>query len=108
MRSPSGRSASVLKPHGTLILTPGDGGPVIEADTVMCVHCNRHWVWQQGSGRKRGWCMRCNGITCGLPTCDACVPLEQRLENWEHGRPTEFRPTVAAVGVNISGGQLIL
>jgi hypothetical protein len=88
----------LLKPNGILISTPLDGGRVITCDTVMCVHCNRHWVWQPGSGRKRGRCLRCNGWTCGRPACDPCVPHEQRLDNAEQGQPADHRRILVASG----------
>ena len=80
------RAVSVLRPNGTLHVFDCDG-PEQVFDTVQCVHCGRHWVWKHGSGKRRGWCTKCNGITCGHPGCDACVPIEQRLSNREAGRP---------------------
>jgi hypothetical protein len=88
---------------GVLIITPWDGGPVQMQDTVQCVHCGRHWIWKPGSGRRRGWCSLCNGITCGKKKCDRCVPIEQWLENVEKGRPEDHRNIVVAGGWD--GGQ---
>lgn len=85
--------------RGTLISTPIDGGPVVVSDTVQCVHCSRIWKWQVGSGKWRGFCLACNGFTCGTRRCDACVPIEQRLENMEAGRPLDYRP----IRVSLSG-----
>lgn len=82
---------------GILISTPIDGGPVVVTDTVSCCHCGRVWLWRPGSGRRRGYCMRCHGITCGSALCDACAPQEQQLENAESGRPILFRPTMGRV-----------
>jgi len=96
--------ASVTKPNGLIITTPWDGGPETQQDTVQCVHCGQHWVWEkailsaiQGG---LGFCTRCNGITCG-DACQACVPQEQQLENIEAGRLDwkEYRP----IRVSFSG-----
>lgn len=66
------------------------GGIMIDgkhiADTLRCVHCSASWVVQPGSGKKRGWCVKCKGPLCGSPDCDdACVPLEMRLQEMENG-----------------------
>lgn len=90
-------SAPTGQKRGVLVSTPYEGGPVVQTDIVQCCHCSRVWVWVPGSGRRRGFCMRCNGITCGSHTCDACVPFEQQLDNMECGRPVDFRPIVASV-----------
>lgn len=82
---------------GVLISTPQGGGPAVARDTVACCHCGRHWVWEPGSGRVRGWCLRCAGLTCGSPRCCACVPVEQWLENVEAGRAADFRPILGRV-----------
>jgi hypothetical protein len=83
---------------GVLLTIPHDGGPVVQSDTVQCCHCGATWVFAPGSGRRRGRCGPCGGLTCG-PLCPArgsCVPMEQMLDNWEHGRPDDFRPTVVS------------
>lgn len=53
------------------------------AATRMCGHCGAHFVMVRGSGRVRGWCLRCARITCGKRECDPCVPYEKRLEALE-------------------------
>jgi hypothetical protein len=68
------------------------GGPVIETATLQCCHCGGHFPVQPGSGKIRGFCRRCMAPVCG-PGCAACVPTEQLLENIEHGRPLDHRPT---------------
>lgn len=78
-------SESLRQPSGHILR---DGAEV--ADTRQCVHCGRHWIWQRGSGRKRGFCMQCMGITCGGPRCDPCLPLERRLELYEKGMIPEL------------------
>ena len=81
--------ASVSKPDGVLITTDDDTGKESQLDTVQCVHCGRHWLWekavQEAMGGKLGFCQSCAGITCGA-ACQACVPKEQQLENIEAGR----------------------
>jgi hypothetical protein len=83
---------------GVLISTPYAGGPAVEQDTVSCKHCGYTWLWQPGSGRRRGWCSCCHGIVCGRPCCAklGCVPQEQQLENLEAGRALDFRPIVVS------------
>jgi len=50
-------------------------------DTQLCVHCGMHWVPRRGSGRRRGWCWRCTGATCGKQACETrCVPMERMIE----------------------------
>ena len=83
---------SVLKPAGHVFITDPSGG-VHSGDTVQCVHCAKHWQFKPGSGKTRGFCARCNGITCGSTACDTCVPAEQRLDNAEAGRPRLWVPT---------------
>lgn len=50
------------------------------ASTVQCCHCGGHFVMEPGSGRTRGFCLKCMRLTCGHPDCDECVPLERRRE----------------------------
>jgi hypothetical protein len=72
---------SVSKPSGHIIVE----GQVI-CDTLTCKHCGYIWVPIKGSGKKRGWCGKCNGVTCGRPECDTCVPLEKKLDMYESGK----------------------
>jgi hypothetical protein len=66
------------RPAGHIIIV-GDG-PKIEADTLQCVHCGKHWVVVRGSGRRRGFCMRCNGVTCGAHDCETrCEPEDVKV-----------------------------
>jgi len=100
---------------GRIIYTdPNADKPVLELVTHQCVHCGGHFVskpkrlitemlttaeakQREDQGRKvRGWCMNCNGPVCG-PSCAACVPVEQYLENMEKGRDPTFRPVVVSV-----------
>lgn len=72
-------------PHGHVII---DGREV--GDTCQCVHCGAHWLWIKGSGRKRGWCINCQGFTCGTRACDPCVPWEKKLDLYEAGKLTQL------------------
>lgn len=49
------------------------------------------WEYKPGSGILRGWCQNCQGFVCGA-NCSECVPLEQKWENEEKGRPVGFKP----------------
>ncbi len=69
------KAIAVHKPSGHVIV---DGNQI--ADTVQCVHCGAHWVPIRGSGRVYGFCMNCNGKTCGRKSCHACVTSEKKLE----------------------------
>lgn len=79
------------KHHEPNLAVKGAKGAVIVdgkhvGDTLRCVHCSAHWVHQEGSGIRRGWCLNCKGPICGSPLCDDCIPLESRLEGWEQGK----------------------
>lgn len=53
-------------------------------DTLMCVHCGAHWSPVTGSGRQRGYCMNCRGVTCGKQLCEMrCLPVEALIERIE-------------------------
>ena len=69
------------KPNGYIII---DGQEV--AHTLQCCHCGIHFVSIRGSGKIRGKCFACNGITCGKQECDVCVPFEAKLEYEETGK----------------------
>jgi len=87
---PAPRAAPKLAGH---VIVTFDDGAEFTYDTVQCCHCFKHWRWVVGSGRKRGWCDRCSGFTCGCQRCDVCVPKEQWLENSEAGLAPELRRT---------------
>lgn len=69
---------ALRRPHGALLQ---DGREV--ADLLQCCHCQYTWRYRPGSGRLRGFCYRCNAVTCGAPACDACVPAAERAEQDE-------------------------
>jgi hypothetical protein len=72
---------AVRKPHGNFsIIDPGSPTLVIEGDTLQCCHCGAHWVPIRGSGKQRGFCMKCMQVTCGKPECIECLPQEKMLE----------------------------
>jgi hypothetical protein len=76
---------TVARPHGTIIISDPDAPHEIQRDVLMCVHCQEMWVVSPGSGRQRGYCLKCNGPICG-PKCAECQgPLEKRIEMYERG-----------------------
>lgn len=60
------------------------------AKTRQCCHCGNHFAMIKGSGKKRGWCMKCHSITCGKIECCSCVPFEKKLELYESGKITSL------------------
>jgi hypothetical protein len=62
------------KEHGAFIV---DGVQV--GTTLQCPHCGGHFLSVRGSGARRGFCMNCMAVTCGHPSCDACIPIEKKL-----------------------------
>ena len=77
--------SAARKPDGWIYMCDVDGN-VSELDTKMCCHCGTHFIVRKGSGTKRGFCMCCMKLTCGNPACDACTPLEKRLDDFEKGK----------------------
>src|SRR5688572_14285901 len=83
------------------LIDPGSDKPLAEFSTVQCCHCGGHFptprfgasAEDKASRIGRGYCSRCNAYICGA-NCLECVPLEQYLENVEHGRPENFRPII--------------
>jgi len=70
--------------HGGIVVDGVQG-----ASTLQCPHCGCHFETRPGSGRRRTFCLRCMGVTCGARDCDPCIPLEARLEHQE-GRKTPY------------------
>lgn len=88
---------AVRKPHGHTERI-GPYGEQEEGDTLSCCHCRKHWEVRIGSGRERGFCTLCMGVTCGAPACDACIPFNLRLDNVAAGLPKLTpRPAQAVV-----------
>lgn len=95
------RAAPAGLRRGYLSMRAYDGGPEVQADLVQCCHCQHLFVYVVGSGVKRGWCMNCNGITCGCNECDMCVPSQQLIANMGAGllfdQARQHRPIMASV-----------
>ena len=80
----------VLRTADALLITiPDDGARESQQDCWNCVHCGRSHVITDNSptgliklSRTMGFCMRCNGPTCG-ELCQECVPMEAQLDNLE-------------------------
>ncbi len=75
-RTSPGRVAGEFQISGPLL-----PGQLPEGDTVMCVHCQKHWAIKPGSGISRGFCANCNGLTCGKKKCETeCIHFEKAIE----------------------------
>lgn len=44
-------------------------GNKLEKEYRQCVHCQFTWEYIPGSGAKRGFCLKCFGLTCGRLEC---------------------------------------
>lgn len=102
------RSAPPGKRRSVMVSRDRERDRETVTEYVMCCHCGRHWQYQVGSGRLRGFCLRCNDITCGplCPVGDNCVPVQQFLENLERGLTLQeacrHRP------ISVSAGGVLL
>lgn len=74
---------TVRNPNGYSISMGPDGK--VERDTQQCCHCNQHFDVVPGSGKRRGYCMLCNKVTCGSPQCHEHFPFEKRMDLYEKG-----------------------
>ena len=55
-----------------------------EGETRMCSHCQFKWEYKPGSGIRRGFCTRCNGLLCGKDLCmKYCIPYIEKIESME-------------------------
>lgn len=90
---------SAVKPKGHTSTVYHDGSTA-ERDTLCCCHCGAHWEVVPGSGRTRGWCMKCMGVTCGREQCErVCCPEPMRVEEPEKAArilPDLFTPRRSA------------
>ncbi len=68
------------KPSGAFIV---EGKEV--AHTLQCCHCGCHYISIKGSGKIRGFCIRCMKVTCGSKLCDICIPQEEQLNKMDGG-----------------------
>ena len=73
------------KPSGYFTAYDGRGNK-IEGETRMCAHCQFKWQYIPGSGKRRGFCSRCNGMLCGKDLCMRyCIPYMDKIEAMEKG-----------------------
>lgn len=82
---------------GTAIYTTEPGAPTEQAQTRQCVHCGMQFTVVPGSGVSRGYCMSCDGITCGKKIkCETvCKHFEKAIEEMEaEGRGLDLRGAV--------------
>ncbi len=78
-----GQASTARRPMAHVTITDPDA-PMQEYDTLMCMHCQAHWIVEPGSGRRRGWCNSCNGPTCGSESCaTTCLHWEKMFEQIE-------------------------
>lgn len=77
---------SVLRPHSTIIVVDPDQPHEQQYDCLQCAHCQFTWVVSPGSGRRRGFCLKCNQVTCGAKGCEECIPIEKRITLYEAGK----------------------
>lgn len=78
-----GKKLGKHQAHGHVVQQDPLTGNTYERETRQCSHCGRHWIFEPGSGKKRGYCYACNGLTCGADECNPCYPYEQRIEDME-------------------------
>lgn len=70
---------TVPSPKSNIIIAH-EMGKVDEWDCVQCVHCTGAIKIEAGSGKKRGFCMKCMGPTCGQPDCESgCRPAKKLI-----------------------------
>lgn len=97
-------------------------GVRIEGETRQCVHCQYVWTYVPGSGARRGFCLKCNGIVCGRPECEAqqqrmlakypgltsasrsCIPYTDMVERQRDRWAKDPRYTVLPSGVVVERG----
>ena len=65
------------------VLITGPDGDKVDGDTLRCMHCSKMWIVRKGSGIERGWCMNCDGPTCGGRGCRECVHFMKKIEQIE-------------------------
>jgi hypothetical protein len=100
--SPYKHAAWVRQEHGAIM---GEGMRQ-QASTVQCCHCGGHWTEVKGSGKRRGYCQKCHGKTCGNPLCDNCVPMEVALDYAERRKVQEkYAVLIKKYGHLIVGNQ---
>ena len=83
---PSTPTHSVRNPHSVIIINDPDLPHEIQIDLLHCCHCQYAWRVEPGSGKRRGYCLKCNQVTCGGETCGECMPFEKKLALYEAGK----------------------
>lgn len=84
-RTSPGRVAGSVTISGPLL-----SGQEPEAETRMCIHCQMHFIIRPGSGISRGFCMNCDGVTCGKQKCETeCTHFEKMIELLEGRNPNK-------------------
>lgn len=73
-------AVAVARPRGGIVI-----GGRYSADTLQCVHCGAHWQVVSSDRTPRGFCVSCQGPTCGHAACDPCLPADRRLDAMEAG-----------------------
>lgn len=80
------------RPAGTIIINDPDLPSETQSSTMQCCHCGKHWDVQVGSGKKRGWCTKCSGPTCGHPICmKYCYPQEKQHDDRESKNMKDYK-----------------
>lgn len=64
------------KCSGDVIIIGPDGNITFEGPTMTCCHCGDMWIMIKGSGKQRGFCMKCMNVTCGKESCNICTPIK--------------------------------
>lgn len=81
------------------LVTADRNGNKVERETRQCVHCQATWVYQPGSKRRYGFCLKCHGVICGNPECQQCKgPFEKQVEAALKNPPSGYKS---------SGGLLV-
>jgi len=69
------------------------GKTVDEHDSMQCCHCGHHFRVRPGSGKTRGFCLLCGGVTCGAQGCydhwrndGRSNNFNQQLDDYEAGK----------------------
>ena len=84
-----------MREDGLLTVISPDGHVLEERKTFQCVHCGKHFELMRGKTKEAflkagfkleaafgdlgyGWCMKCDGPTCGARECDQSEMLVHR------------------------------
>jgi hypothetical protein len=69
------------KPSGFILMDDKE-----VASTLRCPHCDCHFISIKGSGARRAYCIKCDRVTCGKPSCDYHYDIRQKIEDYEKGK----------------------